>query len=481
MTDVELHDGGDGLEWTSATKLAASIRSGTLSSVELTEHLLGRIDELDPMIHAYLTLDHDLALAEAATADERMARGEDLGPLHGVPVSIKDQFWSKGMRCTGGSLVFDEFVPEQDSVHAERLRTAGCVVIGKTNTPEFGLFVRSVNRVGEETVNPWDPDRTSGGSSGGAAAAVAAGLGPIAVGSDGGGSIRLPAAFNGVFGLHPSDGRVPRHGSFGGALFCSGVGPITRTVRDGAVMFQAMAGADRRDPTSMRTTPPDYLARLDDGVHDMRLGWTPDMGVPVELSADAATVVDAAADAAMVFTGLGATVDAAEMSMPDHSVAFGTISGSDRYASLGESCYDDPLNRPKLSDYTLEMFSQARGVSGVDYSKALKVRYLLWQKYAELFEEWDLLVAPTVAMTAQPIATWPAGAADFHDYSRLTSVVNFVGLCAASVPCGFVDGLPVGLQVIGPPDSEDRVLRACRAFEVARPWADVRPELRARL
>ncbi len=145
---------------------------------------------------------------------------------------------------------------------------------------------------------------------------------------------------------------------------------------------------------------------------------------------------------------------------------------------LGERCYDDPLNRPKLSDYTLEQFAQARGFSAVDYSKALKVRYLLQQKYAELFEEWDLLLAPTVAMTAQPIATWPAGAADFHDYSRLTSVVNFVGLCAASVPCGFIDGLPVGLQVIGPPDSEDRVLPACRAFEVARPWADVRPDLR---
>ncbi|HTV70074.1 MAG TPA: amidase, partial [Rhizobiaceae bacterium] len=228
----EMTDLPSDIHWASAWQLRQAIVARRLSATEVARHFIARIEALDSRIHSFITLSADAALDQAQAVDRRIARGEAVGPLAGVPVSIKDQFWTKGIRTTGGSCVYADHVPQEDSLHVARVKAADGIIIGKTNTPEFGMFWRTVGGVAPECLNPWDSRRTSGGSSGGAAAGVSAGFGPLALGSDAGGSIRLPSAMCGVLGVLPSNGRVPRHGAFGSTIFFSGVGPITRDVRD---------------------------------------------------------------------------------------------------------------------------------------------------------------------------------------------------------------------------------------------------------
>lgn len=465
----------DQLTWQSAWSLRERMAAKELSPVEVTEHFLDRIGQLDSDLHAFITVDPEGALDQARAAERAILAGEELGPLHGVPLGIKDQFWTKGLRTTGGSAVFKDFVPTEDSVHAERVRRAGAVILGKTNTPEFGLYGRTVNRVAQESRNPWNVELTTGGSSGGSAGGLAGGLFPLAIGSDGGGSIRLPAAYCGVYGIHPSNGRVPRHGSFGGALTCSGVGPMSRDVRDSAILFGVMAGPDPRDPTCMLDEPPDYLSNLDAGMENFRIAWTSDYGMVDEPAVDMA-FVRAAKAAAERFQDLGAVVEEISPDFGEWQLAFGTVSAADRYASLGERLYGDPVTRQQLTSYGAKMFGDARTITGAEYSRALRVQFDTSRRLREAMNGYDLLLTPTTLLPPQP-ASGLAGAGQSDPggspaYGSYASIVNFTGFAAASVPCGFVGGLPAGLQIISRPNEEAAVFRASRAYEAAFPWAD---------
>ncbi|MFQ6028678.1 MAG: amidase, partial [Dehalococcoidia bacterium] len=260
------------LAFTPAWQLRQMLDSREVSSLELTELYLRRIEALNPKLNAYLTVTGEEALANARAADAKLSRGESDGPLLGIPVSIKDLEMTRGIRTTYGSLAYQDAIPEADSVVAERIRNSGAVLLGKTNTPEFGLQGMTENRLGDPCRNPWNPEHTPGGSSGGAGAAVAAGLGPLAAGTDGGGSIRNPSSYCGLFGIKPSLGRVPRAGSLGRPApnLTSQSGPMTRNVRDAALLLQVLSGYDARDPGSMREPAPDFLANLEQGARGLR-------------------------------------------------------------------------------------------------------------------------------------------------------------------------------------------------------------------
>jgi Asp-tRNA(Asn)/Glu-tRNA(Gln) amidotransferase A subunit family amidase len=454
-----------------AWRVRELVAARELSPVETTRAALERIAELEPRLHAFLTVAEDAALEQARELERSLAAGDPAGPLAGVPLSVKDNFLTKGIRTTAGSLLYRDLVPAEDSIHSERARRAGAVIVGKTNLPEFALFPRTTNRLGPETVNPWDTGRTCGGSSGGAAASVAAGMTPLAVASDGGGSTRIPAALCGVVGVHPSSGRIPRHGVLGpGTLVFSGAGPITRDVRDAALLFGVLAGPDPRDPTCLKDDPPDYLAALDHGVEGMRLLWLAERS---DVDGLDPAVVETAERAAHRFEEAGAAVEAPDVSIgvDEWFEAFYTIMNADRYATGGQQLYEDPAARGLLSEYARDHFGRGRTVSGAEYSRALAARYRLADRLERLLAGYDLLLTPTVGVVA-PRLDGPIVRRPLVGY---TFFVNYVGWTAATVPCGLVDGLPVGLHLVARANDEAMLFRAARAFEQLQPWTTARP------
>ncbi len=466
------------LAFAPASQVTRLLDAREVSSVELTEMFLGRIDSLNPRLNAYLTVTPGEALAAASRADEASARGESLGPLHGVPVSVKDLELTAGIRTTMGSLAFRDYVPEQDSLVVERVKAAGAVILGKTNTPEFGFSGTTENRLGDAARNPWDPKRTPGGSSGGAGAAVAAGLCTMATGSDGGGSIRIPSSFTGIYGIKPGQGRVPRVGGVGrpGYNTFSQSGPMTRTVGDSALLLQVLAGPDARDPGCMRAGPPDFSEGLEDGVRGLRVAWSPDLGyAPVDGEVAAVT-----AAAARVFEELGCSVDDPGVVVEDPFPAFWdlfAIGGFTGYGHLLEDHGED------LTDYVLEAIERGGTRSVGDYSLALLRVQQLQAQMEDLFQAYDLLLTPTMAVPAFPVGEHPAviggrPVEPFFGYTPFTFPFNMTMHTAASVPCGFSsDGMPIGLQIVGRRGEEATVLRASAAFERARPWRERLPPI----
>lgn len=471
---------GEDLAWTPAWQLREWFAARKLSPLEYAEHLVARMERL-AHLGAFITTFPEHLLDEARAAGE--SKGEDLPLLHGLPVSLKDVIHTRGQRTTMGSLLFADFVPEQDSVASEQVKKHGGIIFAKSNTPEFAMNRRCFSHVAREAVNPWDTTRTSGGSSGGAAVAAAAGLGPLALGTDDGGSVRLPTAFNGVFGLLPSRGRVPD----GAGEFSSGtmgIGPITRDVRDAAMLLQAVAVIDSRDPFTMTEPAPDYLATLEGGVEGVRIAWSGDLG---RVFPEEPEIVPVCHEAARVFRSLGA--DYSEPSIriedthdpfepdpeysrpqvvariraqhPDHLDTFEWIAAlpPEKYGQL--SIYiRDRSDHPNMLDYAMSILPE--------------VRYRRKDRLDELFGRIDLLLTPTITRRAfvcgrENVTPW--------QYTAYTHIVNVAGYCAASVPAGFHEGLPVGLQIVGRPGEEALVLRAARAFERERPWAQWRPEL----
>ena len=324
----------DGLAFAPATELRQLIATKQVSPVELSELYFGRIEKLDSQPNAYLTLNRDEAMQTARAAEEAVVRGDALGPLHGLPVSIKDLEMTKGIRTTGGALAFKDRVPAEDSGVVERVRNAGAVILGKTNTPEFGMFGANENRLGDDCRNPWNPERTSGASSGGAGSALAAGMCALATGSDGGGSIRIPSSFCGVYGIKPSLGRVSRYSVAGAPAIgnlLSQSGPMSRTVRDSALLLQVLAGHDSRDPGSLREAPADYLAAAGGDVRGLRIAWSPDYGyAPVEPE-----VGEVTAQAARVFEELGCSVEEAGLKFESPYDPWWTLFSTNAYASYG--------------------------------------------------------------------------------------------------------------------------------------------------
>ncbi len=467
----------DDLAFTSATELRALIASGEVSPVEVTELYLDRIERLDSRLNSYLTVTADHAIDSAREAEAAVARGDDLGPLHGVPISIKDLELTRGIRTTGGSLAFQDRVPDEDSSVVERVRAAGAVILGKTNTPEFGLLGHTQNLLGDHCRNPWNTERTTGGSSGGAGAAVAAGLCSLATGSDGGGSIRIPSSFCGIYGIKPTQHRVPMYAgpaSMGVYNMFSQSGPMTRTVADSAVLLQVMAGRDPRYPQSLRDEPEDYLAATERGVDGLRLAWSPDYGY----GAVDPEVVEITSRAASVFEGLGCELGDADLALDEPFEPFwmlfsGVVHG--RYAAVLEQYRD------KLTDYALECIERGAALRGSEYVSALGYVDVMKARFADVFERYDLLLSPVMAVPAFPVGSPPdeidgRGVDPFAGAFPFTYPINMIGYTAASVPCGFsADGLPIGLHIVGRPGDEATVLAASAAFERAHPWAHLRP------
>lgn len=470
------------LAFASALQLAELVRTRQVSPIELVDLFLDRIAALNPKLNAYLTVAADQARSAAGEAERVVMGGGPLPPLHGVPLSIKDLHATKGLRTTFGSYVYREHVPDGDAVAVERLRRAGGIILGKTNTPEFGQSATTENRLGDHGRNPWNPERTSGGSSGGAAAAVAAGLGPLALGSDGGGSIRVPAGFCGVVGFKPTYGRVPAHGGLGGMPMFSHLGPITRTVRDAALMLGVMAGFDRRDPNALRQPPPDFLGGLVDqpatALRNLRVAWSPDLGYArVE-----ATVRSVAGTAAQLFAAFGCHLEEASPATGAPFPIFGPIVAVDEYAASGHLLQD---HADELMRYVRATFEHGQGVMGYEYSQALRGLERFRAQMADFFEGYDLLLCPTNAVPAFPVGRRPK-VIDGHAVDTLwgpfpfAAPFNLTGQPAITVPCGFApDGLPIGLQIVGRFGDEVAVLRAAAAFEQARPWAEAKPALAA--
>ena len=464
------------LAFSSAWELRGLIAARQVSPLELTELFLRRIEELNPKLNAYLTVTAEEAMASARVAEQAVAKGDPLGPLHGIPVSLKDLDLTKGIRTTLGSLLFKDTVPDQDSISVERTRQSGAIILGKTNTPEFGLSGTTENRLGDACRNPWNTERTAGGSSGGAGAAIAASLCVMGSGSDAGGSIRIPSSFCGIYGIKPTLGRVPRFGGLGQPApnQFSQAGPMSRTVRDSALLLQVMAGPDPRDPDCIREKPADYLAALDQGVRGLRMAWSLDLGY----AAVDPQVAEATSKAAQVFEELGCSLEEAGLALEDLKDHWVTMYSANSYISYGHLFEQDPGS---LTDYARKTYEDAKTLTAADYARALVGIGRVQAQLNQLLERYDILLTPTMPVPAFPIGQRPQtiggkSVDPWWGFTPFMSPINIAGLPAASVPCGFsAEGMPLGLHIVGRRGDEATVLRASAAFEEARPWIDKRP------
>ena len=463
------------LGFTSANELAQLIRRRSLSPVEITRTVLERIERLNHQLGAYVMVHAERALGEARAAEQAVMASEPLGPLHGVPISIKDNLWTTGERTTYGSRLLAEFVAPQDAPSVARLRAAGAVLVGRTNLPEFAWRGSTDNRLFGESRNPWDLTRTPGGSTGGGAAAVAAGLGPLALGSDGAGSIRIPASFCGLVGFKPTFGRVPMYPAAGGNELVAHVCPLARTVRDVGLMMSAIARHDPRDPFALPDDGVDYRSACDESLArtPLRIAWSADLGfAPVERETR-----EIAETAARAFAEIGVTVDEATPDLGDPSSILKILYGG---AQAGAHAARSAEQKAQMDPDLVAYAEASAGLSVVEYVRAVGARQAMVDALRRFFERYDLLLTPTLCLPAFPLGvvgpTEVAGRKVTHLGWTLCYPFNYSGQPAVSVPAGWTaSGLPVGLQIVGRRLEDALVLRAAATFEALRPWADRRP------
>ena len=462
--------------WTPATELAVLIRKKKISPVEVLDAVLDRIERLNPKLNAFVTLTDEQARREAKAAERALSKkGARLGPLHGVPFSVKDLVITKGVRTTFGTPLYRDNVPSEDAPMVERLKAAGAIMLGKTNTPTFGWIGATHNLLFGPTRNPWNLGRTPGGSSGGASAAAAAGLGPLHVGTDGGGSIRIPASFAGIYGLKASFGRIPAYPP-SGAWSLSHIGPMTRTVADAALMLQVAAGPDERDQTSLPAAPVDYVKALAGGVKGLRVAWSADLGFADVVDPE---VRDLCAKGASAFREVGCRVEAVDPGWPSPLDCWSQLFGGGIATRLAP--YLD--RKSEIDPGLYRIIETTLKNPPTKYVQAWFDRLAWWEHPRRLFEKYDLLLTPTIACPPFAIGldnpTEIAGkSVPPYAWIPFTFPFNMTGQPAASVPCGFTkDGLPVGLQIVGRRFDDATVLRASAAFERVRPWARHRPPL----
>ena len=483
------------LYYLTIAEAAGLLQKREISSRELTLAVIERIAAVEPRVRAYLALTTERALAQADAADARIAAGER-GPLLGVPVAIKDVLTTSGVATTCGSKMLQNFVPPYDATVVSRLFDAGAVMVGKTNMDEFAMGSSTENSAYHPTHNPWDLTRVPGGSSGGSAAAVAAGEAIYALGSDTGGSIRQPAALCGVVGMKPTYGRVSRYGLVAFASSLDQVGPLTRTVRDTATVLNVICGHDAADSTSAPLDVPDFAADLDKGVKGMRIG-VPKEYMPPTLDAGVRARVD---EALAALEAQGAIVDR-DVALPSTGAALAVyyvIAPSEASANLarydgvkygfsyqqGEGMWDN-MEKTRGRGFGAEVkrrimigtYALSSGYYDAYYLKAQKVRTVIRREFDAAFETYDALVAPVTPTTAFKIGEKTADPYEMYLNDVFTLPVNIAGLPGLSVPAGFVDGLPVGLQVIGKPFDEAAVLRVAHAYEQAAGWSAKHPAL----
>jgi len=449
-----------------ATELLALYRSKDLSPVAATRAVLERIERLNPVLNAFCLVDAQAALALAHESEARWTKGTPMGALDGVPVSIKDVFLTRGWPTLRGSKTIDRKGPWlEDAPAVARLREAGAVLIGKTTTPEFAWKGVTDSPLTGITRNPWDPGKTPGGSSGGAAAAVASGMGPLALGTDGGGSIRIPCAFTGLFGIKPTFGRVPAWPpSPMGTL--AHVGPIARCVTDAALMLGVLAQPDARDWLALPHEKRDYHEGLEDGVRGVRIAYSADLGY-AKVDREVAALVK---DAVRRFEDLGAKVEERDPGFEDPQEVF------TRHWFPGAAAFvrGVPAAKRRLMDKgLLEIATKGERVSTAEYFDAMQKRYALGELVSRFHEKYDLLATPTLPVAAfEAGRDAPKGTKRWTNWTPFSFPFNLTQQPAASIPCGLTTaGLPVGLHIVGPKYADALVLRAARAFESAHPLA----------
>jgi len=461
--------------FTPALDLASLIRRRELSPVEVIRAVLQRIDQMDDRLGAYVLVHGERALGEARQAERAVMAREHLGPLHGVPVSLKDNQWTAGERTTFGSRLMADFVPPEDAPSVGTLRAAGAIFVGRTNLPEFAWRGSTDNRLFGESRNPWDVTRTPGGSTGGGAAAVAAGMGPLALGSDGAGSIRIPASFCGLVGLKPTFARVPMFPAVGAHELVAHVCPLARTVRDVALMMNVIARHDLRDPFALPDDGTDYLAVCERPLAgtSLRVAWSADLGfAPVERETR-----EICREAARAFEDVGLKVEEAAPEIGDPSWILSTLYGG---AQAGAHAGRPPQQKAEMDPDLVAYAEASAGLSMVDYVKAITARQAMVDTLRRFFERYDLLLTPTLCLPAFPLGiVGPrevAGRTVTHLGWTLCYPFNYSGQPAVSVPAGWTSsGLPVGLQIVGRRLDDALVLRAAATFEALRPWIARRP------
>ena len=459
--------------WLSCTELAALIRRKKVSPVEVVDAILTRIEKINPKINAYVTLDAEAARRDAKAAERALGRkGARLGPLHGVSFSVKDLVITKGVRTTFGTPLYRDNVPTEDAPMVERLKAAGGIMLGKTNTPTFGWLGVTHNLLFGATRNPWALDRSPGGSSGGASAAAAAGLGPLHIGTDGGGSIRIPASFAGIFGFKASWGRIPAYPA-SGTWNLSHIGPMTRTVADAALMLAVSSGPDERDPYSLPAQRIEWSKMLRGSVKGLRVGYTDNLSGDDPVDPEVRTIC---AQAAKAFRELGCRVEDVKPGWPSPKSTWEQMFCGGLAIRLAPSLD----RRREIDPGLLPLVETFLRQPPTQYVQAWFDRLAWWQHPRALFDQYDLLLTPTVACPPLPIGvdtvTEIAGRpVSFYGWIPFTYPFNLTGQPAASVPAGFTkSGLPVGLQIVGRRLDDATVLRASAAFERARPWGDRR-------
>jgi amidase len=464
----------------SATDLARRIRARELSAQEVMAAHLAQIERVNPHVNAIVTLLPDGAMAQARAADEALARGANVGPLHGLPIAHKDLTLTKGIRTTFGSPIFADFVPDRDALIVERLKRAGAITLGKTNTPEFGAGSQTFNPLFGATRNPYDLTKTCGGSSGGAAVALACGMLPIADGSDMGGSLRNPANYCNIVGFRPSPGRVPSWPSADAWSALSVDGPMARTVADVALMLQAIAGPDARAPISIAAPPSMFAQSLERDFRGARVAWSRDLGgLPVD-----PRITNTIEAQRHVFEALGCVVEDAEPDFADADEIFKVFRAWAFEMSHG------PLlerHRSEMKDTVIWNIEAGRQLTGPQIGQARRKHTELYQRMREFMQRYEFLICPVsqvppfditqeyiTEINGQPMET-------YIDWMRSCYYITVTGLPAASVPCGFTpEGLAVGVQIVGRWHDDFGVLQLAHAFEQATGFGQRRPDIASR-
>jgi len=461
----------------SALEMREKIQTQEYTSEEITEIIIERIEKINPTINAFCTPTFDLAREMAKKSDDKLKSGEKLGLLHGLPTSIKDQMPLKGIRTTYGSKLYENNIAEVDDVCVGRLKNAGAVILGKTNMSPFGFIAVTNNLIFGETLNPWNLKRTSGGSSGGAAASMASGLGYLALGADGGGSIRTPACFCGLYGIKPSFGRVPVY-PITGVSFDSLVhyGPIVRYVKDAALMLDAIKGPHNADQYTLPEENISYLEKVDEKPSHLKIGYSLDLGFAKVIDTD---VKERFLNSVKKFEEFGWSVEPAKFKIRNperilltyHSILFNY--------DLGSKLKDW---RDKMYPDLVKAVEAGVGATGNDFARSIARRKVLFEKFHEYFKKYDILLTPSTGLPAFELGISFPTKIDGKIVSPtawmpFSAPFNLTGLPAATIPCGMSsEGLPIGLQIVGNRFNDLTVLQVSKAFEEIAPWQDRRPK-----
>lgn len=468
----------DDIAFMPAFEIAEKLRTQALTSVEITEIVIERIEKINPTVNAYCTPTFDIAREMAREADKKIKKDDEIGPLMGIPLSIKDLNWTEGVRTTFGSKIYENFVPDQDDIAVKRLKDAGCVVLGKTNTPEFGFKGVTDNLIFGTSKNPWNLNKTPGGSSGGAAISVACGMAFLAQGSDGGGSIRIPSSLCGVYGLKPTFGRTPNHPKeliFGESLSVNG--PIVRYVKDAALMLQVMKGTFLGDRHSLPDDDIDYLKIFEHIPKRLKIGYTLDLGYAKAINSEVQKNV---LDSLEIFRKYGWEVEEIKMKLRKPELPFYTLWTSKLAFELAPKLdeWED-----KMDPDIVRLVKGGMGYDAFSLIRAQTARKEIYETFYKIFKNIDILITPTTAVPAFDTGImFPPKINDKKvsptAWQAFTFPFNLTEQPAASIPCGWSkEGLPIGMQIIGEKYDETTILQVSKVFEEFKPWQEKRPEL----